>query len=483
MASLALAMLAPGALSLVAARPGPRRLSVPRAAAAVAEAVAEAPPSLLRERLDGAILVDGGSGVEVKFADGAAFLFHALWLRDACRDSSHVAAAAGERILTATPVGPAGERVDPVALRAVAVEATEMSLSLRWSGADSPITESVLDAAALRLYAPAVARALHVPAGDAAHGEWPDWLAPYTGFPGALAAESYVSYYGDARAEGAAPFPRTFEYEALMAGGSAAEQLELIRTTLECGAAMVTGVPDEESGVALRRFVSAALGGLQKDPTRDEPNWRIVKKANAASISYDHDKRLYQHTDSSVPPHGLPALVLTMHYVEGAGANTLTDGFAVADQLRQEDPEAFDLLAQYGYDGERDFAGSRVDSPQRHDHGLVVRRRHPIFSVDQRGKLTQVTYNEVFRMPMTLPYDVFPKWYVAFSRFVELLHSPDFERTIPMEAGNLLVMNNWRTLHGRAGGRATSNRHVVGGTVLRESVFSAAAALHAELGP
>ena len=42
-------------------------------------------------------------------------------------------------------------------------------------------------------------------------------------------------------------------------------------------------------------------------------------------------------------------------------------------------------------------------------------------------------------------------------------------------------MNNWRTLHGRAGGRASPNRDVVGGTVLREAIYSKAAALHAEL--
>ena len=45
--------------------------------------------------------------------------------------------------------------------------------------------------------------------------------------------------------------------------------------------------------------------------------------------------RLHQHTDSSCPPHGVPGLVLSMHYVEGYGANTLTDGFAVARALRE----------------------------------------------------------------------------------------------------------------------------------------------------
>ena len=55
-----------------------------------------------------------------------------------------------------------------------------------------------------------------------------------------------------------------------------------------------------------------------------------------------------------------------------------------------------------------------------------------------------------------------------------MLHSDEYQRTVEMEAGNILLMNNWRTLHGRAGGRASPNRHLVGGTITRENVYSVA---------
>ena len=58
----------------------------------------------------------------------------------------------------------------------------------------------------------------------------------------------------------------------------------------------------------------------------------------------------------------------------------------------------------------------------------------------------RIQYNEVFRTPLTLPYDVFPKWYAAFARFVELVHSDEFERKVPMHKGRLFLMNNWRVL-------------------------------------
>lgn len=152
-------------------------------------------------------------------------------------------------------------------------------------------------------------------------------------------------------------------------------------------------------------------------------------------MSYDHLKRLNQHTDSSIPPHGVPALALLMHYAAGTGVNTLTDGFAVAEALRAADPDGFELLATYGYDGERDFVASRVDSTQSFNRGLVVSTRFPVIQLDAAGEIRRIQYNEVFRMPSTIPFDVFPRWYAAFAKFVEMLHSPEFEIEIPMEKG------------------------------------------------
>ena len=52
---------------------------------------------------------------------------------------------------------------------------------------------------------------------------------------------------------------------------------------------------------------------------------------------------LNNHTDQSVPAHGIPALLLVVNYIEGTGYNTLVDGYAVAQALRSRDPAAFDL--------------------------------------------------------------------------------------------------------------------------------------------
>jgi len=444
---------------------------------------------LVEEPVVNAVSIEGdGATVALRFEDGLHCRFHSLWLRDACRDDEHVAHFAGERLLTATPVGPSGVQIDK--LRAVAVDHSNdgREVHLTWSessigphelAVDPPLV-STFPAAFLRSYAELVAELIDAaPVQDAAATvtltDDLAWLQPFSGFDGSPAqARSSMHVWPN---DGPVDLP-VLSYDDVLDTSSSAN-LQMLQNMAKYGAAIVDGCP--EPGVeSLHHFADTALGGLQKDPTRPESNWKIVGKSGATSVSYDHLKRLNQHTDSSIPPHGVPALALLMHYAAGTGVNTLTDGFAVAEALRAADPEGFELLATYGYDGERDFVASRVDSTQSFNRGLVVSTRFPVIQLDAAGEIRRIQYNEVFRMPSTIPFDVFPRWYAAFAKFVEMLHSPEFEIEIPMEKGRFLLMHNWRVLHGRAGGVASSDRMVVGGTITREAFYSQARRLTRE---
>jgi len=428
--------------------------------------------------------------VDVSFTDGSTFRFHSLWLRDACRDAHHVAAQAGEKILTATPVGPSG--ICPIRTRANMASVNDDTglLHIIWNDdsfiehelAIDPPTVSTFPAQFLRTYANVVAECLVPPTTmseeedvDATVDEFA-FLAPYSGFPGARAPSPnditpWRANELQRQDEDDSIFP-SFNYSDILDPNSDTN-LHAIQTMLNVGCIIIDGCSDEDAGEgALHHLADTAFGGLQKDPTRDIANWKIVKKDGATSISYDSLKRLNQHTDSSIPPHGIPALCLLMHYAEGSGTNTFTDGYAVAKQLQIENPEGYALLAQYGCDAERDFVASRVDSPQEFNRGLIVSTQYKIIQLDDIGNLVRIQYNEVFRTPLTLPHDIFPKWYAAFHRFVELIHDDEYEVKVPMKKGRFMLMNNWRILHGRAGGAASSNRILVGGTITRESIYS-----------
>ena len=435
-------------------------------------------PLLTEARVKSASAVNDGKQVVVEFADGSKYSFHSLWLRDSCRDDAHVVACAGERQLTAT----AAMISNPASIVAKVLSVSaEGDLQINWDGDESrvggvenSITESFFKGNFLRSYAEIVARPMDTASEEASLlQEDFEWLRPYTGYPDVKAPRrDTVNYWKNSEIESGKFKIATFSY-----ADATEKNLDLLKTLMKDGVVLVDNVPECSDSSELIDFTYRVLGGLQKDPARDEPNWRITKKEGATSVSYAHDKRLINHTDQSVPPHGIPGLVLIMHYLLGKGANTLADGFAAAERLRQEDPEAFQLLSKYGYDAERDFIASRVDSGQEHNKSLLVSRKHPIFTLDDNGDLIRIVYNEVFRTPLTLPYDIFESWYAAFNKFVTLIHSEEFETTVEMSAGRFLIMHNWRVMHGRAGNRATSTRTVVGGTVTREGFFSRATQL------
>lgn len=231
-----------------------------------------------------------------------------------------------------------------------------------------------------------------------------------------------------------------------------------------------------DSGVLLD-FVNNYLGGMQKDPAREEPNWVIKKKAGAVSVSYAQERRLNNHTDQSVPAHGIPALLLVVNYIEGTGYNTLVDGYAVAQALRSRDPAAFDLLATYGNCQERDFVRSRVDSTQEGTQPMLLATNHPIIQTDGQGNLVRVQFNEVFRTPSTVPFEKFEEWHRAYLLWNEMIHGPEFEVEAPISQGQMLILDNWRVLHGRSGGKSSPNRVIMGGTVVREGFHSKAVQL------
>jgi trimethyllysine dioxygenase len=145
--------------------------------------------------------------VDISFTDGSTYRFHSLWLRDACRDAAHVATHAGEKILTATPVGPSG--ICPISTLAQTASVNDDTglLHITWNDnsfikhelAIDPPTVSTFPPQFLRVYANVVAECLIPPTPiptttatsttekkEEEEDEFA-FLAPYTGFPGARA--------------------------------------------------------------------------------------------------------------------------------------------------------------------------------------------------------------------------------------------------------------------------------------------------------
>eukprot|EP00466_Bigelowiella_natans_P018792 jgi/Bigna1/81180/fgenesh1_pg.78_\ len=98
------------------------------------------------------------------------------------------------------------------------------------------------------------------------------------------------------------------------------------------------------------------------------------------------------------------------------------------------------LREGYGYDAERDFQSSRVDSKQNHDKRYFVTRRNHVFQLDSKGRMQKIMYNEVFRTPLQLPFDVFPKYIEALDKFVHLIHDDRFSISDDSQSDKYLIL-------------------------------------------
>jgi len=414
-----------------------------------------------------------GSQVDIRFTDGAAYRFHGLWLRDACRDQRHVHQESTERVLEASPVV---SGVSPLGCTPAGLEVKHGVLSIKWGESDV-VPESTFEPEFLRAYAKLVAKPLDGTQETASSSEDTDWVKPYDGVSNAgIKSENMVLWKNDGKTD----IP-SFTHASLAEGDN---HIRLLRTLLEThGVAIINEMPDDADcdGSVLADFNMKYLGGLQKHPLRDTAHWRISTEEakfdesavfsqpgeaskRTGSNSFNTNQQLCNHTDQSL--YGTPGVLLMFHCAFGHGMNTITDGFAVATKMRREYPEYYEMLSKHGMNAGRELTYYRAGD-------ITFTTKAPVLHTDAAGDLRRIQYHEIYRAPLTLSYEDFEKWYPAFGKFYELVHSPEFMKPTELSKGQLIIFNNWRTMHGRAGLKGKA-RTILGGTVSRDGMYSAA---------
>ena len=144
------------------------------------------------------------------------------------------------------------------------------------------------------------------------------------------------------------------------------------------------------------------------------------------------------HTDNPYrePVPGIQLLHCLVNETSG-GWSTLVDSLSVAQALQQEDPEGLELLAS------TPIRFRFIDASEE----LIEHR--PIVQRDPSGRMTGVHYSPRLDYLPLLDGDTTRRFQRARRRLSELFADPRFELRFPLRAGELMMFNNSRVLHGR----------------------------------
>lgn len=183
----------------------------------------------------------------------------------------------------------------------------------------------------------------------------------------------------------------------------------------------------------------------------------VKTKLTVANLA-DTALALAPHTDN--PYRLAPPEIQVLHCLTAAGQggqSLLVDGLAVVEALKAEAPADYDLL-------------SRV--PARfawNDGETFLEACAPVIAADR------IRYNpRSFQAVCSDDADVRAAWLAAFDRLGQRFESPAAAVAFNMAAGDMVLMDNRRVLHGRTAFDATGDivRHLQGGYADMDGVYS-----------
>jgi trimethyllysine dioxygenase len=156
------------------------------------------------------------------------------------------------------------------------------------------------------------------------------------------------------------------------------------------------------------------------------------------------------HTDGTYV-HDAPGLQ-TLHCIKRdsiGGENQLIDGLAIAEKMRKEDPDAFNILCTVNIPG-------RYIKPDTY-----LEASRPLFRINDNGDVIQVSFNNHDRAPFRLENNQMSRFYKAYKIFHNLANDSSRQFEFMLDPGKVLTFDNWRLLHARSS--LTGYRQLCGG--------------------
>jgi len=227
-----------------------------------------------------------------------------------------------------------------------------------------------------------------------------------------------------------------------------------LRDVATLGFGLLQNVPLVEKKI----FDVVDLFGFVRD-TNYGKLFEVRAEENASNLAFT-PQPLSVHTDNPYrdPCPSLQLLHCLVQAEEG-GLTALSDGFYAAKKLREDAPEAFELLTThevlFHYESET----------------AVLDNRDKVISLNSDGSVRKIRINNRSMAPLQLPFDIVESFYQAMSAFRSILESEESQYRFLMQPGDLVLFDNERVLHGRAG-ESVGERHLQGCYADRDGLLS-----------
>ena len=195
--------------------------------------------------------------------------------------------------------------------------------------------------------------------------------------------------------------------------------------------------------------VAKRIGFLRE--TNFGTTFQVQSKPNPNNLAYT-SVALPPHTDlpnQELPP-GFQFLHCLANEAEGGGS-TFADGLAIATDLRANDIEAFNML-------------SSVSIPFRfYDENTDIRSRKHVITLNLDGEISEICFNAHIADFLDIDPKLMKSYYRAYGKFMKMTRSNAYLISLRLAAGEMVVFDNRRILHGRdAFNPETGFRHLHG---------------------
>ncbi|XP_066270337.1 trimethyllysine dioxygenase, mitochondrial-like [Branchiostoma lanceolatum] len=325
---------------------------------------------------------------------GVKLMLNYVWLRDHCRTGDSINHVTGERMVDSVTIDP---NIQPVN---VSVE--EGILEITWP--DGHQSEYGLD-----------------------------WLLSNTYEGKKHVRGTLEPFLWDASALSASPPPSVLYRDYMADDGHLAK---VLYTLMKYGFAFV-----DEAPVTMEATLAVSERISHVRETFFGKHWFVTS---------DFERHDTGYTTAALPVHmdnthfNEPSeLIVSQMFEEGdcGGTSLLVDGFHAAERLRQDHPEGFDVLSSVP-------VPHQFLEPFLHTTGVG-----PVVELEpgSRRELKMIRYSMYDRAVLdTIPMEEVGRWYAALRSFTKYIRDPSNEYWFQLKPGQILLVYNWRVLHGRS---------------------------------